>query len=262
MSITRAITLVPLTSLDTNSQMKVREIRNEDDVRKWMYTDHVIGVNEHLGWIHRLKHDDRQIVFVVLDHQRRPLGVVSLNAIDRLHKKADWAYFLTDSARGGLGSALEYAFLDFVFDVLEIEKLNCEVIEGNDAVVKLHQKFFFREEGFRRSNILKNGVRIGVHFLGLTKEDWLAGRAALREKHQAVLERFAVTIQWTPDAEKARHPIDDIEAARARNNLNWMSLLRLALEQSPETARPIVAEIRRTDREIATLTDKLVDDHA
>lgn len=242
--------------------MKVRDIRNEDNVRKWMYTDHVIGVNEHLGWISRLKHDDRQIVFVVLDDEHNPLGVVSVNAIDRLHKKADWAYFLTETARGGLGPALEYSLLDFVFESLGIEKLNCEVIEGNDAVVKVHQKFLFREEGFRRSNTLKNGVRIGVHFLGLTREEWLAGRAALREKHQGVLGRFSVTIQWQPHDEKARHPIDEIEAARAKNNLNWMSILRLALEQSPETARPILAEIKRIDREIAALTDKLVEDHA
>jgi len=77
----RAINLVLLTSLDTELQMKVREIRNEGNVRKWMYTDHVIGTNEHLGWINRLKQDDRQIVFVVLDDQHSPLGVVSVNAI-------------------------------------------------------------------------------------------------------------------------------------------------------------------------------------
>lgn len=102
----RAIELVLLTSLDTESQLKVREIRNEENVRKWMYTDHVIDANEHLGWINRLKQDDRQIVFVVLSEEQ-PLGVVSVNAIDRLHKKADWAYYLTETARGGLGSALD-----------------------------------------------------------------------------------------------------------------------------------------------------------
>jgi len=96
----------------------------------------------------------------------------------------------------------------------------------------------------------------------LTREDWLAGRAALREKHQGVLGRFSVTIQWQPHEEKARHPIDEIEAARAKNNLNWMSILRLALEQSPETARPILAEIKRIDREIAALADELADDNA
>ena len=258
---TRTIDLVPLTSLDTESQMKVRDIRNEEGLRDWMYTDHVIGVNEHLNWIYRLKKDDRQIVFVVLDEANVPLGVASVNAIDRLHKIADWAYYLTSESRGGLGSALEYSFINFIFDSLGIEKLNCEVIEGNNAVVQLHKKFFFQEEGFRRSNIVKKGLRIGVHFLGLTKEDWNAGKNALYESYGSKFGRFSISIQWrNPEEGSESHPIDDIESARARNNLNWMSILRLALEKAPDIAKPIVSDIKKIDREISALTDELTQD--
>ncbi|NJM05039.1 UDP-4-amino-4,6-dideoxy-N-acetyl-beta-L-altrosamine N-acetyltransferase [Candidatus Gracilibacteria bacterium] len=221
----RAIELALLISLDTELQLKVREIRNEENVRKWMYTDHVIGANEHLGWINRLKQDDRQIVFAVLSEERSPLGVVSVNAIDRLHKKADWAYYLTGAARGGLGSALEYSFINFIFDTLGMKKLNCEVIEGNNAVVKLHKKFLFQEEGFRRSNILKDGVRIGVHFLGLTKEDWLAGKADIQAKYKEVFEKFSISIRWQLCEATADHPIDQIEAESASNNLGGYSIL-------------------------------------
>ena len=258
----RSVELVLLTSLDTESQFRVREIRNEENVRKWMYADHVIGANEHLGWINRLKQDDKKILFVVLNEENSPLGVVSVNAIDHIHRKADWAYYLTETARGGMGAAIEYSFINFVFDTLGMDKLNCEVLEGNDTVVKLHQKFLFQEEGFRRSNILKNGDRIGVHFLGLTREDWLAGKADIQEKHQGVFDKFAISIQWKPNEETTQHPIDQIESARAKNNLNWMSILRLALEKSPETAKPIVAEIKRIDREVSALTDKLTEEDA
>ena len=194
----RMIELVPLISLDLESQMKVREIRNEENVRKWMYTGHTIGVVEHLCWINRLKQDDKQIVFVVLDEESSPLGVVSVNGIDRLHKKSDWAYYLTETSRGGLGSALEYSFINFIFNILGMDKLNCEVIEGNDAVVKLHKKFLFQEEGFRRSNIVKDGSRVGVHFLGLTRNDWLDGGGAIKDKYKGVFDKFSISIQWSP----------------------------------------------------------------
>ena len=256
----KVINLVPLTSLDTESQMKVRKIRNEESVRRWMHTDHIIGANEHLGWINRLKQDDTQIVFVVLNEVHKPLGVVSVNAIDRLYKKADWGYYVTETASEGLGAALEYSFIHFIFNSLGLEKLNCEVLEGNDTVVKLHKKFLFQDEGFRRSNIFKNGERKGVHLLGLTKEDWLAGNQEIQKKYDRVLGKFSVSIQYPQDNEKkCPHPIDQIEAARARNNLNWMSILRLALEKSPEVAKPIVADIKNIDREISALTDKLTD---
>jgi UDP-4-amino-4,6-dideoxy-N-acetyl-beta-L-altrosamine N-acetyltransferase len=249
--------LVPLVNLDTETQMKVRDIRNEEGVRRWMYTDHVIGVNEHLSWINRLKTDDRQIVFVILAQE--PVGVVSVNAIDRHHRKADWAYYLTQTARGGLGAAVEFSFINFIFDSLDIDKLNCEVIAGNDAVVKLHKKFLFQEEGFRKSNIIKSGNRIGVHFLGLTKDEWAAGKEHIYTKYRSILDKFHISIQWdVPEANAEIRLIDEIEAAIARNNLNWMSILRLAIEKAPDTAKPIIADINKIDREISSLTEKLI----
>ena len=194
----RKIKLALLTSLDIQLQLKVREIRNEENVRKWMYTDNIIDVDEHLNWINQLKHDDRQIVFVVLDEIDALLGLVSVNALNLRHKTTDWAYYLTSSERRGLGSAIEFSFINFIFNTLGIEKLNCEVIEGNDAVVKMHKKFLFKEEGFRRSNISKNGARMGVHFLGLTNEDWLEGKAYVQEKYKTVFDKFAISIQWKP----------------------------------------------------------------
>ncbi len=249
--------MVPLTDISTESQLKVRDVRNEESVRKWMYTDHAIELNEHLGWINRLKTDKKQIVFVILDEKDNPLGVVSVNAIDHLHKKTDWAYYLTEQARGGLGSAIEYAFIDFVFDNLDMHKLNCEVIEGNDSVVKLHKKFLFTDEGFKRSNITKEGKRIGIHFLGLTKEDWISGKKEVFEKYHKVLNKFSILINWN-ETEKEKHPIDEIESARAKNNLNWMNILRLVLELSPEQGKALVTDIRNIDKEISELTDKLI----
>lgn len=120
--------LVLLSALDVERQMMLREVRNEHGVRKWMYSDHLIDVNEHLSWLAGLKQSSNQYAFAVLDDKGLPLGLVSLNSIDSKNKKADWAFYLAESARGGLGAAIEFHFLDFVFDILKIEKLNCEVI--------------------------------------------------------------------------------------------------------------------------------------
>ena len=72
--------------------------------------------------------------------------------------------------------------------------MNCEVIEGNNTVVKLHKKFFFEEEGFRRSNIIKEGHRRGIHFLGLTKENWNSGKKSLYEKYNKIFNMFSIII--------------------------------------------------------------------
>lgn len=197
-TVARKLELIPIVELDNATQLAIRDIRNEDGIRAVMYSDHVIGVDEHLRWIAALKQDKRQIVFGIIDPALGPLGVASVNAIDVRHKKSDWAFYLTQTVRGGLGSAIELAMIDFVFGRLGLEKLNCEVLEGNDAVVRLHKKFFFEEEGFRKSNIIKDGRRIGVHFLGLEKARWLQNRTELVEKYQSSFARFDIGMRWSP----------------------------------------------------------------
>lgn len=190
----RRITLKRLLDCSEEQQASIREIRNQDGVRQSMYTDHLISADEHQQWVKKLESDSKQIVFLALNETEAPVGLVSVNALDRRHKKADWAFYLDEQERGGLGAALEFALIDFVFNGIGCEKLNCEVIETNPAVVKLHKKFNFKEEGFRRSNIIKNGERIGVFFLGLTKEDWITNRNDILKKYQSILSKFRVTI--------------------------------------------------------------------
>ena len=90
----KKIILKTLTTCSIEQQTKVREVRNQVGVRSSMYTEHEIELNEHLGWISRLKSDKKQIVFAVLNEEQQPIGLVSVNALDTLHKKADWAFYL------------------------------------------------------------------------------------------------------------------------------------------------------------------------
>ena len=195
----KKIILRPLLLVDTKTQLDVLKIRNEDEVKKWMYTDHKIGLDEHLNWINHLKTNNKNIVFVILNELNITLGVVSINEIDRLHKKAEWAYYLSKKSRGGLGSVIEFHFISFIFDFLGIDKLNCEIIDGNNSVINLHKKFLFKNEGFRRSNIIKNCNRVGVHYLGLKKEEWVEGRSLIYQKYNKIFDKFNIYIDWNND---------------------------------------------------------------
>jgi UDP-4-amino-4,6-dideoxy-N-acetyl-beta-L-altrosamine N-acetyltransferase len=178
-------------------QLGVLDVRNQDSIRRSMYTEHKIGIDEHLNWISRLSTDEKQRVFAVL-REERPVGIVSVNAIDALHRKTDWAFYLLESERGGLGATLEVTMINYVFQVLGFDKLNCEVLETNPNVVKMHLKFGFEQEGFRRSNVIKDGRRIGVHFLGLTREDWMSKREAIESPLAPILAKF--DIRFADDA--------------------------------------------------------------
>lgn len=170
---------IPLTDASPAAQAHVRTLRNQEDVRKFMYTSHEISEQEHADWLSSLKGNARQQVFVVIKDEQA-VGVVSLNAINAQQKSADWAFYLDVDLQGkGLGSVVEFWMLDYAFDVVGLEKLNCEVLASNSAVVKMHQKFGFEVEGVRRQNVLKDGVRVDVVLLGINKSEWLEARPAL-----------------------------------------------------------------------------------
>jgi UDP-4-amino-4,6-dideoxy-N-acetyl-beta-L-altrosamine N-acetyltransferase len=247
--------LVPVPSLDAESQLTIRSLRNDDSVRKWMFKSTEIELSDHLVWLQSIKDDATRLVLAVVSSRNETVGIVSFTNIDLENKTATWAFYLRPTERGGLGSALELAALDFAFGDLGLLKLECQVIEGNLPVLRLHDRFGFSIEGFRKSCLIRNNTRIGAHLLGLTTERWSLRRPDILSAHAKVIAHFQITIETQTTS---THPLDIIEKARARNNLNWMAILRLAIDKSPTTAIPLVMDIRDIDRRIGQLTDELI----
>jgi len=52
--------------------------------------------------------------------------------------------------------------------------------------------------------------------------------------------------------------LDEIQEIRARNNVPWMNIMRLAFRVAPEGARKLMAEITDMDNQITRLTEQLV----
>jgi hypothetical protein len=51
--------------------------------------------------------------------------------------------------------------------------------------------------------------------------------------------------------------IDEIEKVRAKNNMNWMDILRLVFTYAPEEAKKLMKKIDHEDRRISDLVKKL-----
>lgn len=158
----------------------IRDLRNLPEIRGAMYGDQVISEAELAAWLTVLQGDARRKVLVVLNVAGEPVGVVSLNAIDRVHRRADWGFYMGPAAPRGLGAVSLATLLDHAFGDLALDKINGEVIEGNDASLALHRKLGFRDEGRRRSHVQREDGRLDVHLLGLTAEEWREAREGIR----------------------------------------------------------------------------------
>jgi UDP-4-amino-4,6-dideoxy-N-acetyl-beta-L-altrosamine N-acetyltransferase len=168
----------------------IREWRNLPKVADYMYTDHVIGPEEHAAWFARIMTDPSCKYWVIVC-DGEDVGLVNLYNINLAHRRCHWAFYVVSpNVRGkGVGSYAEYQVLRHVFDELKLEKLCCEVLAFNRGVVEMHLRFGFREEGIFRKHILKQGVFQDVVCLAILKEEWdgLRSKIEQRMKEKGIL---------------------------------------------------------------------------
>ena len=164
---------VHLRRLQGGDRARVLAWRNSPDVAAYMYGDHVISEAEHALWLDAaLSRPDR--CFWIIELDGAPVGLSNLAGIDPAASRSDWAFYLADPAvRGrGVGAAVEYLVLGHVFEDLELNKLWCEVLASNTAVVRLHERFGFTREALFRDHVRKGGVFQNVVGLGLLRREW------------------------------------------------------------------------------------------
>ena len=93
--------------------------------------------------------------------------------LNPVNKSATWAFYSSDVTRRGVGTYMELAALDYAFLTLELNRLECEVLDFNEAVMKFHRKFGFSLEGTKRQAYFRDGVFYDIYSLSILKSDWL-----------------------------------------------------------------------------------------
>jgi UDP-4-amino-4,6-dideoxy-N-acetyl-beta-L-altrosamine N-acetyltransferase len=165
---------IRLLKMNAGHLEKVRLWRMSKDVTDYMYTDPVITPEEQAEWFERVKLDGTKRFWIV-NVDGLDVGLVSLYDIDFQNKRCFWAYYLADpSVRGkGVGGAIELNMLAYVFEVMNLNKLSCEVFAFNEKVVQIHKKYGSKIEGLFREHIFKKGVFWDVVSMAILKSEWL-----------------------------------------------------------------------------------------
>lgn len=155
--------------------------RNHPAVRANMYTQHEIGLPEHLAWWERIKSRSDQKYFMY-ELDGKPCGITAFSEIDTENGNSAWSFYASPLAPRGCGSKMEYLMLEYAFGVLGLHKLYCEVLAYNVPVINLHKKFSFQVEGvFREQYRTDNGL-VDICRLGILSSEWQAHRQQMLRK--------------------------------------------------------------------------------
>ena len=173
---------VALRPLRPDDKDRLLAWRNSPEVAAYMYSNHLITPREHERWFAGVEGDGRRD-YRVIEIDGTPAGLANFYDIDREQGRAAWAFYLAEPAlRGrGAGGYIEFLMVERAFGELGLRKLWCEVLESNEAVWKLHQRFGFQIEARFRAHVVKGGQPQDVIGLGLLKADWDAARLGVLE---------------------------------------------------------------------------------
>lgn len=175
--------MIELRPLEGDDETRLLNWRNDPDISRFMYYDHVISVAEHHAWLQNALTSASQRHWIIqLDEV--PVGLASVTKINPVHGSAEWAFYLAPpTVRGrGVGSVVEYRVLEFAFIELGLKRLSCAVLAFNEPVIAMHESFGFEREGVLRKAIQKNDERVDVVLLAQLQEEWFTLRGRISQK--------------------------------------------------------------------------------
>lgn len=178
--------------------------RNTPDVRRNMYTSHVISVDEHHAWW-RQHSVNPATKLLICEIDSEPVGVVTFTNYTGEDGTAMWAFYSGNTTRRGIGRVMEMEALTYAFELLRLRRLEAEVLSFNRPVVDFHLRHGFTIEGVFRQAYKRDGELHDIYRIAMLADEWfrrvkptLIGRELGNEKS---LSGFTTSlkVQISPD---------------------------------------------------------------
>ncbi len=159
----------------------------EGDYVDWLNDSDVCQHNSHhvfpyskeaaKDYIHSVNASKRHLVLAVcLNESDRHIGNISLQNIDSIVHKAEFAIMMGDKNEWGKGYAKEAAYLlcNHGFKALNLNRIECGTTNTNVAMQKLASYLGMAEEGCRRQSHYKNGEYLDLMEYGVLRSEFIA----------------------------------------------------------------------------------------
>ncbi len=121
--------------------------------------------------------NSNKIVFAIEDKADNKLaGFVILSKIDWISKTGDFGISIGSKEKQGrgLGSEAMQLFFAYLFEYLNMRKINLSVAEYNDKAIQLYKRFGFKQEGLLDRQVYLNNTYHNIMLMALFKNDYSA----------------------------------------------------------------------------------------
>jgi len=140
----------------------------------WFGTHNIAIVNmeDQYKWFSNL--DSKTLIMSAQNESGHILGYYKLLNIDWINRKYDMSYDVVKDQRGKrLSVKILEAGIDFSFELLNMNRIDAEVLSNNIASQKSLKKSGFIEEGKKRKAIYRCGEYLDSILMGILMSDWV-----------------------------------------------------------------------------------------
>lgn len=100
-------------------------------------------------------------------------GSVVLHSFDWHSRRCELGFWVVPGERRrGIGSAAVALALDWVFDDLDLLRVEMTTTPENEALPALARRLGFKQEGVLRARNIERGRRVDIVWYGLLREEW------------------------------------------------------------------------------------------
>ena len=147
---------VDIRDCDDTAIEQLRRLRNDPQIRQFLYTTHEIEAAEHQAWVKSVSADPMRRVFAVFGADTI-IGSVnwSRHGVDK--GVVAWGFYVDPQLAGkGVGTAMLTRFVAMIFADPSICRIRGEALAANTASIALHKRLGFVEQGRKSVSVEGN----------------------------------------------------------------------------------------------------------
>ena len=139
------IKLIDFVDTTLEEKKMILKWRNHENIKRWMYNQNNISLEEHLSFIKSLKNNISKNYFLV-KYNNDYIGVIDFTNIDYETKRCEIGLYINIFLnQKGVGTILMQTIINFGFNQLKLDRLIAEVFDENIKAINLYKKFNFEE---------------------------------------------------------------------------------------------------------------------
>lgn len=166
--------LVKLRNVKISDLKIIRNWRNSTDTREFNTQFTLLNMTNQKTWFNDIsKAGSIRKMFVIIDEQKRPIGICGLINIDKKNRSADVAIVIGEKTSRGkhLGSKSLELLVNYGFKKLKLHRIGAEIFEYNKRSMKLFEKLNFKLEAIMRDRLWRNGMWWDVYLYSILSNE-------------------------------------------------------------------------------------------